>query len=67
MDRGKNVVAVSSGNLREFTKWTTNVDLALLSAVVEEAQRGSRVDGSWTTQGYNNIVMTLNEVGMHII
>jgi len=37
MDRGKNVVVVSSGNLREFTKWTANMDLALLNAMVEEA------------------------------
>ncbi|XP_068504308.1 L10-interacting MYB domain-containing protein-like [Phaseolus vulgaris] len=43
------------------------MDLALLSAMVEEARRGSRVDGSWTTQGYNNIVMALHEVGMHTI
>jgi len=62
MDRGKNVGPVSLGNLRKFTKWTANMDLALLSAMVEEARRGSRVYGSLTTQGYNNIVMALHEV-----
>jgi len=62
MDRGKIIVADSLGNLKEFTKWTTNMDLAFLSAMVEETQRGSRVDGSWTTQGYNNILMALHGV-----
>ncbi|ESW34050.1 hypothetical protein PHAVU_001G120000 [Phaseolus vulgaris] len=33
IDRAKNVVAVSSGNLREFTKWIANMDLALLSSM----------------------------------
>jgi len=55
MDRGKNVVAVSSDNLREFTKWTADMDLALLSAMVEEAQRGSRVYGSWTLWHYTRL------------
>jgi len=38
------------------------MDVILLNAMVDEAPRGSRIDGSWTTQGYNNIVLALHEV-----
>ncbi|ESW18416.1 hypothetical protein PHAVU_006G039300 [Phaseolus vulgaris] len=30
------------------------MDLIILNAMVEEARRGSRIDDSWTTQGYTN-------------
>ena len=35
--------------------------------MVDEAHRGSRIDDSLTTQGYNNIVMALHEVGLPTI
>jgi len=53
----------SSGGYREFTKWTTEMDLIILNAMVEEARRGSRIDDSWTTLGYTNVVMTLHTQG----
>jgi len=43
------------------------MDFILLIAMVDEAQRGSRIDGSWTSQGYNNIVLALHEVGLPTI
>ncbi|XP_068483377.1 uncharacterized protein [Phaseolus vulgaris] len=64
MDRGKNVASNSSGSYREFTKWTTEMDLILLNAIIDEVRKGCRIDGSWTTQGYTNIVMALNEAGL---
>ncbi|ESW30631.1 hypothetical protein PHAVU_002G169500 [Phaseolus vulgaris] len=64
MDRGKNVASNSSGSYREFTKWTTKMDLILLNAMIDEVRKGCRIDGSWTTQGYTNIVMALNEAGL---
>jgi len=64
MDRGKNVASNSSGSYREFIKWTTEMDLILLNAMIDEVRKGCRIDGSWTTQGYTNIVMALNEASL---
>ncbi|XP_068492202.1 uncharacterized protein [Phaseolus vulgaris] len=64
MDRGKNVALNSSGFYREFTKWTAKMNLILLNAMIDEVRKGCRIDGSWTTKGYTNIVMALNEVGL---
>ncbi|ESW29767.1 hypothetical protein PHAVU_002G097600, partial [Phaseolus vulgaris] len=67
MDRRKNVAPDSLGGYREFTKWTTKMDLIMLNAMIEEVCRGCRIDGSWTTKGYTNIVMALHEVGLSAI
>ncbi|KAK8473516.1 hypothetical protein PHAVU_001G156300 [Phaseolus vulgaris] len=64
MDRGRNVASNSSGSYREFTKWTAEMNLILLNAMIDEVRKGCRIDGSWTTQGYTNIVMALNEAGL---
>ncbi|ESW06728.1 hypothetical protein PHAVU_010G071400 [Phaseolus vulgaris] len=64
MDREKNVASNSSGSYRELTKWTTEMDLILLNAMIDKVRKGCRIDGSWTTQGYTNIVMALNEAGL---
>ena len=63
MDRGKSIASESSASIREFTKWTTNMDFCLLSAMIDEAHIGNQVDGSWTTQAYNNIVTALRQLG----
>jgi len=67
MNRDKNVVTDSLGGYREFTKWTTKMNLILLNAMVEDARRGSRIGDSWITQGYTNIVMTLHETKLSVI
>jgi len=67
MDHGKNVAPDSLDGLRGFTKWTTEMDLIMLNAMIEEVRRGCRINGSWTSQGYTNIVMTLHEVGLSAI
>jgi len=64
MDRGKNVASNSSSSYRELTKWTAEMDLILLNAMIDEVRKGCRIDGSWTTQGYTNIVMALNEASL---
>jgi len=46
MDHGKGIASESSASIREFTKWTAKVDVCLLSAVIDEARLGNRVDGS---------------------
>ena len=67
MDRSKSVQLSSSIGFTQTTKWTTDMDFILLNAMVDEARRGSRIDGSWTTQGYNNIVLALHEAGLPAI
>ena len=61
MNRGKGLVVSVGG--REFTKWTEEMDNRLLNAMLDEARRGNRVDGSWTTQAYNNMLSNLHEAG----
>ncbi|XLS54747.1 hypothetical protein HN51_004502 [Arachis hypogaea] len=53
----------SKDNLR----WSDEMDQALLNALAEEALKGNRHDGSWTTKAYANVVKTLSIViGPHI-
>jgi len=39
------------------------MDFRLLSAMIDEARLGNRVDGNRTTQAYNNIITTLRQLG----
>ncbi|KAL2340535.1 hypothetical protein Fmac_008475 [Flemingia macrophylla] len=64
MNRGKAIAPESSIVVREFTKWTDEMDFRLLSAMLDEARLGNRVDGSWTTQAYNNMVDSLRQSGL---
>ncbi|XP_015934925.1 uncharacterized protein LOC107461010 [Arachis duranensis] len=53
----------SKDNLR----WSDEMDEALLNALTEEALKGNRHDGSWTTEAYANVVKTLSiTIGPHI-
>jgi len=63
MDHRKGIASESSASIREFTKWTTDMNFRLLSAMIDEVRLGNRVDGSWTTQAYNNIVTALFQLG----
>jgi len=69
MDCWKNVAPDSSGGYRELAKWMTEMDLIMLNAMIEEVRRGCRIDDSWTTQGYTNIVivMALHEAALSAI
>ncbi|QHO33922.1 L10-interacting MYB domain-containing protein [Arachis hypogaea] len=54
----------SKDNLR----WFDEMDEALLNVLAEEALKGNRHDGSWTTEAYANVVKTLSiAIGPHII
>ncbi|KAL2340175.1 hypothetical protein Fmac_008115 [Flemingia macrophylla] len=61
---GKAIAPDSSIAVREFTKWTDEMDFCLLSAMLDEARLGNRVDGSWITQAYNNMVESLRQSGL---
>ncbi|KAL2337137.1 hypothetical protein Fmac_011583 [Flemingia macrophylla] len=64
MNRGKGIAPDSSIAVREFTKWTDDMDFRLLTTMLDEARLGNRVDGSWTTQAYNNMVESLRQSGL---
>ncbi|KAL2343349.1 hypothetical protein Fmac_004634 [Flemingia macrophylla] len=64
MNRGKAIAPDSSIGVREFTKWTDDMDFRLLTAMLDVARLGNRVDGSWTTQAYNNMVESLRQSGL---
>ena len=63
MNRGKGEQQ-SSQPAREFLRWTDDMDSRLIDAMIEEARLGNRVDGTWTTQAYNNIVQALHNAGV---
>ncbi|KOM42055.1 hypothetical protein LR48_Vigan04g225300 [Vigna angularis] len=63
MNRGKAAAIPSSGPTKEFMKWTEDMDARLLHCMIEESRMGNRVDGSWTTQAYTNIVDNLHSAG----
>ncbi|QHN78625.1 L10-interacting MYB domain-containing protein [Arachis hypogaea] len=47
--------------------WSYDMDEVLLNALAEEASKGNRHDGSWTTEAYANVVKTLSiAIGPHI-
>ncbi|KOM51957.1 hypothetical protein LR48_Vigan09g061600 [Vigna angularis] len=64
MNRGKGVAIHSSGLTREFIKWTEDMDAHLLHTMIEESRLGNRVDGSWTSEAYSNIVDHLHSFGI---
>jgi len=41
MDHGKGIAFESSTSIREFTKWTTDMNFRLLSAMIDEARLGN--------------------------
>ncbi|KOM48435.1 hypothetical protein LR48_Vigan07g213900 [Vigna angularis] len=63
MNRGKATAIESSAPTGEFMKWTEDMDARLLHSMIEESRIGSRVDGSWTSQAYSNIVDHLHSSG----
>ncbi|KAL2340178.1 hypothetical protein Fmac_008118 [Flemingia macrophylla] len=64
MNRGNAIAPDSSIAVREFTKWIDEMDFCLLSAMLDEARLGNRVDGSWITQAYNKMVESLRQSGL---
>ncbi|KAG2405756.1 uncharacterized protein HKW66_Vig0050110 [Vigna angularis] len=63
MNRGKASYVHSSAPTREFIKWTEDMDARLLHSMIEESRIGNRVDGSWTSQAYSNMVDHLHSSG----
>jgi len=64
MNHGKGIASESSVGIREHKKWTIDMDFRLLNAMIDEASIGNRINGSWTTQGYTNIIKSLHHSGL---
>ncbi|XP_052723797.1 protein ALP1-like [Vigna angularis] len=63
MNPGKATAIQSSAPTREFMKWTEDMDARLLHSMIEESRIGNRIDGSWISQAYSNIVDHLHSAG----
>jgi hypothetical protein len=67
MMKGKNNRDDFNQQPKDMMRWSEEMDLALLNALTEEAHKGNRHDGSWTTEAYNNVVELLRTtIGGHI-
>ncbi|XP_072055928.1 L10-interacting MYB domain-containing protein-like [Arachis hypogaea] len=62
-----NKTAEANQPSKDNLRWSDDMDEVLLNALAEEASKGNRHDGSWTTEAYANVVKTLSIViGPHI-
>ncbi|QHO58284.1 L10-interacting MYB domain-containing protein [Arachis hypogaea] len=65
-NKGKKT-AEANQPLKDNLRWSDDMDEVLLNALAEEASKGNRHDGSWTTEAYANVVKTLSiSIGPHI-
>lgn len=46
---------------KENMKWTSRMDEAFIDALLNQHYQGFRVDGTFTTNAYNNIIIELKE------
>ncbi|RYQ88884.1 hypothetical protein Ahy_B09g095814 isoform B [Arachis hypogaea] len=62
-----NKTAEANQPSKDNLRWSDDMDEVLLNALAEEASKGNRHDGSWTTKAYANVVKTLSiAIGPHI-
>ncbi|RYQ94085.1 hypothetical protein Ahy_B08g088975 [Arachis hypogaea] len=62
-----NKTAEANQPSKDNLRWSDDMDEVLLNALAEEASKGNRHDGSWTTEAYANVVKTLSiAIGPHI-
>jgi len=64
MNRRKDIAPESSAGTCEHKKWTIIMDFQPLNAMIDEASIGNRIDSSWTTKRYTNIVKSINQSGL---
>lgn len=62
MSKGKGQSAEPSQGAKEILRWTDDMDQILLNALMEEANKGNRHDGAWTTEAYSNVVDALRSL-----
>ncbi|KAK3189643.1 hypothetical protein Dsin_029204 [Dipteronia sinensis] len=58
----KEKINVEGGQPKKDTvKWTENMDVVLLDALLEQQANGNRIDGTFTTSAYNNVLKICRE------
>lgn len=58
--KGKSALEVEQTK-RETVKWTEQMDVVLIDALLEQHVNGNRVDGTFTTSAYNNVLKICQE------
>ncbi|XP_020962425.1 uncharacterized protein At2g29880-like [Arachis ipaensis] len=62
-----NKTAETNQPSKDNLRWSDDMDEVLLNALADEASKGNRHDGLWTTEAYANVVKTLSiSIGPHI-
>ncbi|XLS67083.1 hypothetical protein HN51_018106 [Arachis hypogaea] len=52
---------------RDTLRWTDKMDTIFIDALIEECRKGNRVDGTFTTMAYDNILSLLRSIyGNHL-
>ena len=46
---------------KDTVKWTEKIDVVLIDALLEQQVNGNRVDGTFTTTAYNNVLKICRE------
>ena len=41
---------------KDIVKWSEQMDIVLIDALLEQQVNGNRVDGTFTTTAYNNVL-----------
>lgn len=67
MPKGKDQTGEPIQGGKDVLRWSEDMDQVLLNALCEEATKGNRHDGSWTTEAYSNVVEALcQHIGPHM-
>ncbi|KAJ1392860.1 Myb/SANT-like domain [Sesbania bispinosa] len=64
MNKEKGQGGDSSQGPRETWRWYEEMDYLLITTMVDEARKGLRVDGSWVSKAYGNMVNILRAYGL---
>ena len=55
----KRALCQGEATSRDTLRWTDEMDTTFIDALIEESRKGNRVDGTFTTMAYDNILSLL--------
>ncbi|KAL4337663.1 hypothetical protein HN51_047796 [Arachis hypogaea] len=63
----KKMASQGDTSIKDNLRWTEEIDAAFLDALIEECSKGNRVEGTFTTTAYDNVLATLKaSFGNHL-
>ncbi|XP_052110773.1 uncharacterized protein At2g29880-like [Arachis duranensis] len=63
----KKMASQGDTSIKDNLRWTEEMDVAFLDALIEECSKGNRVEGTFTTTAYDNVLATLKaSFGNHL-